>query len=649
MFSPDENATEAAWRAAVDKALKGRPFDSLVKTTDDGITLAPLYPPATSIPAGRAGAAPWAAVQRIDLAEAADANELALAELETGASGLTLVLPGAPGAYGAGVRIATVDDLDRVLEGVHLDMAPIRLEAGGAGRGLAALAAALVDRRGDDPAQAEIHFGLDPLGAMAAAGKLSASWGAVARRSGDTALAMANRGFKSPVFLADGRPFHNAGASDAQELASALASALAYLRAFVDGGLSVEAALSRIGLAVSVDQGQFAGIAKLRALRKLWEKVAAECGAASVPAHIHAETSWRMMTRYDPYTNLLRTTIAAFAAGVGGADSVTVLPFTQAVGLPDGFARRLARNTHTMLIEESHVDRVIDPAAGSGGVETRTEALAEKAWELMREIERKGGLPNALASGWWQGEIIAKRDQREKAVRRRLVPIVGTSEFPLTPDRAVEVLPAPGPAPDAAPAEPLDLPAEGGGQAFAALVAAATKGARLADLGAGAKGTGGIADAPALSPTRLAEPFEALRDRAETIGEPIDRTVLIAGLGPLAENSARAAWVKAVFEAGGLLTSAAATLPTPDDAAEAATTAGVRLVCLAGSDERYGEMAADTARALKAAGISRIYLAGKPGEAEADLRAAGVDGFLHVGLDLVTALEDVQRAFGMTV
>lgn len=648
LFSPDEHATEAAWRAAVEKALKGRPFDNLVKTTDDGIALAPLYPPATADAAGRPNAAPWAGVQRIDLTDLAAANDLALAELQTGATGLTLVLPGAPSAYGAGVRISSVDDLDRVLEGVHLDMAPIRLEAGGAGRGLAAITAALVDRRGVDPARAEIHFGLDPLGAMAAAGKLSASWEAVARRSGDTAVAMAEHGFKSPVFLADGRPFHNAGASGAQELASVLASALAYLRAFVEGGLSVEAALARIGLAVAVDQDQFAGIAKLRALRRLWTKIAADCGAASIPAHIHAVTSWRMMTRYDPYTNLLRTTIAAFAAGVGGANSVTVLPFTQAVGLPDGFARRLARNTHTMLIEETHADRVVDPAAGSGGVEARTEALAETAWELMREIERKGGLPEALASGWWQGEILAKREQREKAVRRRIVPIVGTSEFPLTPDRAVEVLPAPEPAPDARPAEPLDLPAEGGGKAFAALVAAATNGARLADLGAGARGTGGITDAEALPPMRLAEPFEALRDRAEKVGEPIDRTVLIAGLGPLAENSTRAAWVKAVFEAGGLLTSAAATLAGPEDAVDAAKTAGVPVVCLAGSDERYGEMAADTARALKAAGITTVYLAGKPGEAEADLRSAGVDGFLHAGLDLVAALEDVQRAFGMT-
>lgn len=650
LFRLDETtATEAAWRDAVDKALKGRPFDSLVATTDDGIALAPLYPPsATAIPLGRAGAGPWAAIQRIDVADPEAANDIALRELQAGAAGLTLVLPGAPTAYGGGVRITGLDSLDRVLSGVLIDMVPIRLEAGGAGRGLAALAAALTERRGHDPAAMDLHFGLDPLGGATVAGKLSASWGEVARRTGDTARALHARGFRSPYFLADGRPFHNGGASDAQELASALGAALAYLRAYVDGGLDIADALPLVGFALSGDQSQFATIAKLRALRRLWAKLAAECGVAGARPHIHVETAWRMMTRFDPYTNLLRTTIAAFAAGVGGADSLTILPFTQAIGLPDRFARRLARNTHSMLIEESHVDHVVDPAAGSGGVEARTEALAAKAWEMFRAIERKGGMPAALASGWWQGEIAGKRDRRAAAVRRRALPIVGTSEFPLLPDRAVDVLPAPDAPPASAPGKPLDLPAEGGGKAFAALVAAAGAGASLSDIGAGAQASpASITPTAPLPPTRLAEPFEALRDAAETVEDPIDRTVLIAGLGPLAENAARAGWAKAAFEAGGLMTSAAATHDTAQEVAHAASTAGVRFVCLAGSDARYAEMAVATARALKQAGVATVYLAGKPGAAEADYHEAGIDGFLYAGIDLVETLAAVHRRLGI--
>lgn len=650
LFRLDETAaTEATWRAAVDKALKGRPFDSLVATTDDGIELAPLYPPSTtSVPLGRAGAGPWAAIQRIDVADHETANDIALRELHAGAAGLTLVLPAAPTAYGGGVRVTDLDSLDRTLSGVMLDMAPIRLEAGAAGRGLAALAAALVERRGHDPAAVELHFGLDPLGGGAVAGKLSASWDAVAKRTGDTARALHARGFRAPFFLADGRPFHNGGASDAQELASALGAALAYLRAYVDGGLAVADALPLVGFALSGDQSQFATIAKIRALRRLWAKVAAECGVADAHAHVHVETAWRMMTRYDPTTNLLRTTIAAFAAGVGGADSLTVLPFTQAIGLPDRFARRLSRNTHSMLIEESHVDHVVDPAAGSGGVESRTEALAGKAWDLFRAIERKGGLPAALASGWWQGQIAEKRDSRAAAVRRRALPIVGTSEFPLLPDRAVDVLPAPDAPAAPAPGKPLDLPAEGGGKAFAALVAAAGAGASLADIGAGTRAApASITTTAPLPATRLAEPFEALRDAAETVEDPIDRTVMIAGLGPLAENATRAGWAKAALEAGGLMTSAAATHDTPEEVAEAAASAGVRCVCLAGSDARYAEMAVATVGALKQAGIATIYLAGKPGTAEADYHEAGIDGFLYAGIDLVEALSALHARLGI--
>jgi methylmalonyl-CoA mutase len=650
LFRLDETAaTEAAWRAAVDKALKGRPFDSLVQTTDDGIELAPLYPPAAAaVPLGRAGAGPWASIQRVDLPDPEAANDIALRELHAGASGLSLVLPGAPTAYGGGVRITDLDSLDQALSAVMLDMAPIRLEAGGAGRGLAALAAALVERRGHDPADVALHFGLDPLGGATVVGKLSASWDEVARRTGDTAMALHARGFRSPCFLADGRPFHNGGASDAQELASVLGSALAYLRAYVGGGLAIADALPLVGFALSADQSQFATIAKIRALRRLWAKVAAECGVPDARAHIHAETSWRMMTRFDPYTNLLRTTIAAFAAGVGGADSVTILPFTQAVGLPDRFARRLARNTHSMLIEESHVDHVVDPAAGSGGVEARTEALAARAWDLFRAIEAKGGLPAALASGWWQGEIAGMRTRREAAVRRRALAIVGTSEFPLLPDRAVDVLPAPAAPAAAAPGKPLDLPAEGGGAAFTALVAAAAHGATLADIGAGAQASpASVTTTAPLPAARLAAPFEALRDAADLVEDPIDRTVLIAGLGPLAENSARAAWARAAFEASGLMTSAAATHDTAKEVAEAAATAGVRFVCLAGSDARYAEMAADTARALKQAGIATVYLAGKPGTAEADYHEAGIDGFVFAGMDLVEALSAVHSRLGI--
>ncbi len=230
---------------------------------------------------------------------------------------------------------------------------------------------------------------------------------------------------------------------------------------------------------------QIATIAKFRAIRLLWGAVLRETGLPATPVRVHGTTAWRSLTRRDPYVNLLRATVAAFAAGVGGADSLTVLPYTQALGLPDPFARRLARNTQLILLEEANVHRVPTPAAGAGAVEVQTEGLSAAAWDLFRAIERKGGLAAALTSGWWQSEIATVAARRAKDVATRREPLTRTSEFPLLGQDVPEVL---APTPAAAPA--------------------------ASDL--------------ALEPHRLAEPFEALRDAAEAAGAPV---VFLATLG----------------------------------------------------------------------------------------------------------------------
>ena len=242
--------------------------------------------------------------------------------------------------------------------------------------------------------------------------------------------ALAARGFIGPFCAADGRMIHAAGGTDAQELAFALAQALAALRALEAGGLALDDARRAIGFRIAVDADQFASICKLRALRRLWARVEESCGLQPLPAHVEAETAWRMMTRRDPYVNALRTTTAAFAAGVGGADAVVALPFTQALGLPDAQARRLARNAQLILIEEANLWRVADPAAGAGGYEALTDALAQKAWELFQEIERAGGLGASLASGAFASRVSEARAALVRDVARRKLPITGTSEYP---------------------------------------------------------------------------------------------------------------------------------------------------------------------------------------------------------------------------
>jgi len=286
---------------------------------------------------------------------------------------------------------------------------------------------------------------------------------------------------------------------------------------------------------------------------------------------------------------------------------VTVLPFTHALGLPDAFTRRLARNTQSILIEESNIHRVADPGAGSGAIEDRTEQLAAAAWGLFQGIEREGGMVDALLSGNWQRAIRATRTAREKDVATRRLPISGTSEFPLLGVTAATVL-APTPPPN--PAEP----------------------------------DGALVTEP-LRPHRLAEPFEALRDAADRAATP--PTIFLANLGTPAEFTARAGFAKSLFEAGGIAAPGNEGFATPDDLAAAFTASGAKIACLCSSNELYAVHAAEAARALKGAGAAAIYLAGAPGEQEAAWRAAGVDGFIAAGGDALAVLRDAHARLGL--
>ncbi|OYX62686.1 MAG: hypothetical protein B7Y95_24790 [Rhizobiales bacterium 32-66-11] len=402
------------------------------------------------------------------------------------------------------------------------------------------------------------------------------------------------------MLRADGAVHHAAGASDAQELAAVLAAAVAYLRALEAAGMGLEAAAGRIELALTADVNQIATIAKFRAIRLLWGAVLREAGLPASAVRVHATTAWRSLTRRDPFVNLLRTTVATFAAGVGGADSLAVLPFTQALGLPDPFARRLARNTQLILLEEANVHRVSDPAAGAGAVETQTDGLAAAAWDLFRAIERKGGLAEALSSGWWQGEIAAVAARRAKDVATRKEPLTGTSEFPLLGQAMPDVL---------APVPAIEPPTS----------------------------------STALVPHRLAEPFEALRDTAEAAGMPC---VFLATLGPVAAFTARATYARNLFEAGGLAAPVPEGFAALDDLVAAFLSSGARLACLCGSDDIYASDGAAAAAALKQAGAT-VWLAGRPGELEAALTEAGVSGFVFAGGDVVDTLTKAHAASGM--
>ncbi len=585
--------------------LKGAPFERLISTTYDGLSIEPLAQRRTDARpvAARPGAAAWQVLARIDHPDPALGNEIALRELSNGASGVALVFAGAVGDYGFGLP-ASEEALGRVLEGFDFD-AGAALEFDISPHAAAVIDAMLAKGFALSQRGAGLRVGHDPIGAMAISGSAARPWSEEAPHFARRLAALARDGFRGKLAVADGRIIHNAGGSEAQELAFVLSVALTYLRALEAEGVALDAARRMIFFRLSADADQFLTIAKFRALRKLWARVEDACELAPEPAFVSAETAWRMMARRDPHANILRATIAAFAAALGGADAITVLPFTAALGLPDRFARRIARNTQLVLLEESHLAKVADPAAGSGAVEDLTDQLCRAAWALFREIEAAGGIAAALASGSFQQKVAEVRTKRAAATARRQDALTGVSIFPNLHETEAKVdLPAP-------PRQP---------------------------------------SADGLQPIRLAEPFEALREASDRLLATTGARpkVFLATLGTQAEFTARATFAKNFFAVGGIeaVGGDSGDLPALPAAFKAA---GAALACLCSSDKVYEKEGAAAAQALKAAGARHIYLAGRPREQEAALKAAGVQSFIYEGCDALATLTSVYDMLGVEI
>jgi methylmalonyl-CoA mutase len=604
-------AQEADWQKLVKEALKGAPVSSLRSVSYDGIVIEPLYARAkdAAVISGRDAGKAWGVMQRIDLPDAEAANAQILDDLNHAASGAVFVFEGAVGDYGYALP-ATEAAIETALNGVHLDWGvPIELDFGPPSRQAAAIVANYVKAKGLSPSAVKIRFGFDPLGAMATRGVVPKPWAELAPAVTALIAGFVEQGFTGPFFVADGRPVHAAGGSEAQELALALANAVAYFRALEAQGMSLDAARRLIFFRLAADQDQFLTIAKFRALRKLWARVEQACGLEPSCACVTAETAWRMMTRRDPHGNIVRGTIAALAAAVGGADAVTVLPFSAALGIPDGFARRIARNTQTILVEESNLHRVADAAAGSGAIEYLTDQLCEKAWGLFQDIERAGGSAEALESGLIQKAVAKVRAEREANVACRKDALIGTSDFPDLAEEPVTVFGTfREPPREAPPGQPIEK----------------------------------------LARFRLAEPFERLRDRSDAyLARTAERPkVLLACLGRASDFTARASFVKSLFEAGGIAAVSVEGTPNPEELGKALAQSGAKLACLCSSDRVYASEGVSASKALAAAGASHIYLAGKPGDHTRAWEAAGIGTFLHQGCDTLGLLQDAYERLG---
>jgi len=584
--------------------LGPEPQRLLETTTYDDITVNPLYGvrderPEAPLPgefpyvrgasATRDVNAGWLVSAQFGGSDAAAANERILAALENGVSALWLQV----GAAGL-----PVDALPAVLDKVLLDLAPVTLDAGADTAAAAEALYALLDARTDVADRGAVRIG---LGAAPLTSAFSGRADVTVADAIALATAAADRAETVRAVTVDGTAFHNAGASDAEELGAAIAAGLEYLRELVAAGRTAANALGQIEFRLAATDDQFQTIAKFRAGRQVWARIAQVVGAADAGnAPQHAVTSAAMMTQRDPWVNMLRTTLAAFGAGVGGADSVTVLPFD--VALPAGaldvseaFSERIARNTQLLLLEESNLGRVLDPGAGSWYIEELTAQVAGKAWEFFQQIEAAGGYRAALDAGVISERIAATRARRESDIAHRRTSVTGVNEFPNLGETPL----------------PADV-AEAG--AFAA---------------------------------RYAAPFEALRDRSDAYlaAHGARPKVLLAPLGPIAEHNIRSTFATNLLAAGGIEAVNPGTLAL-DTIAHTVAESGATVAVLCGTDKRYDADAGPATAALRAAGISTVLLAG-PEKAVGDVEGeARPDGFLTAKIDAIAALTDLLNTLG---
>ncbi|MFI0897444.1 methylmalonyl-CoA mutase family protein [Streptomyces sp. NPDC020983] len=570
---------EAALATALDGGVAVQPLYTAEDTAPDpGLPGFPPYVRGSALLGG------WDVRARLDFADPAAANAAVLDDLENGATSLWLAARG-PALPPGGLAGA--------LDGVLLDLAPVVLDAGPDTASAARELIGLYESRGVDPAAVRGCLGADPLGHAARAG------GEPAHEDAVTLARLVHRRYPGVRALAvDVLPYHEAGASEVQELGASLATGVAYLRMLTGAGLDVEAALGQLEFRYAATADQFLTTAKLRAARSLWARVARACGApAAAGQRQHAVTSTVMATRRDPYVNLLRTTLAAFAAGTGGADAVTVLPFDTAIGAPDAFSRRIARNTSTILLEESHLGRVADPAGGSWYVERLTAELARAGWAFFQELEAAGGQERALASGLLGERIAGTWAERRRRLATRREPVTGVSEFPDLAEQPVRRDPAP-----VRPTGPGGLPR-----------------------------------------VRRDEDYEALRarsdaHRAATGARP---KVFLAALGPAAAHTARVSFAANTFQAGGVEPVHAPVSVDAGGAAAAFAASGAQVACLCSTDALYAEQGPAVVAALRAAGARWIYLAARPDT------LPGLDGYVFLGCDAVAALTLVLDRTGV--
>ncbi len=683
-------AAYAHWRKAVEEELQGAPFDKkLVNRTFEGIALQPVYTRLDAENVPHTGSAPgqapfvrsaraagysegtWEFAQQLTALRASDFNAALLADLNRGQNSVVLVLDRAgaagldPDAEGAeagtdGVSIADLQDLTAALKDVELSCIPVHLDAGVSPFAAGALYAAHARKRGTAWKSLTGSVTADPLGVWAARGSLPASLDVVFDQlAGWTNWAAANAPELQTVGVS-AEAILEAGGNAVQELAYAIAAGAEYVRSLGKRNVSLATLLPRLRFSFSVGPQFFTEVAKFRAFRLLWARAVAAFGANPELARpvVHARTARWNKTVTDMHVNMLRVTTEAMSAVLGGVSSLHIAPYDEVVGGGDEFSRRIARNVHTLLAEEFRLTSPADPSGGSWYIEKLTDELARKAWALFQDIEKQGGCATALRAGALQKLVAASANEKDDAISKRRLGLVGTNLFPNLREKLVEVR-----APESAAlaARRSEVAARrpkmvkpdttSATALFDAALSAAERGATLGQLASWAV-QGSAESIPALSARRASAGFEALRLATEAFAKRTGARpkVFVAKMGPVAQHKARADFTAGFFAVAGFEMSAKETFDTAEAAAAAAVKSGAPVAVLCSTDDTYPVLAPVFARAVKAGKPdTTVVLAGYPTDQIEALKAAGFDDFIHIRANVREMLANLLKKIGATL
>ena len=688
--------TDEEWKAACEALLKGAPFEKKMFTkTYEGITFDPMYTrkhtedilPKGVMPgmgdylrgvdaAGYIGK-PWGIAQACDETLPAENNELLRHEHDKGATIYHIVLDTASRtgvdarqaeAVGdTGTSVTTVEDMHVLLTGLDLAKFPLYVYAGANAVPLLALVAAARRASGEDMAEVRGIVGADPIGALAADGKLPASLDAHYDSLAAAAhWATVNAPHLRTVFVRSD-VYSNGGANDVQEVASVLATATAYLRALCERGLTIDEAASQIAFAFSMGANFFLQIAKLRAVRPLWAQIVGAFGgsAEAQKMRIHARPALFFKTIYDPYVNMLRNTTEIFSGVVGGIDSFESAPFDEPIRKGDEFSRRIARNVQIMLQEEFGLLQPIDPAGGSWAVETLTRQMKEKIWAEFQRIEKEGGIIAALRAGSLQESVAAVLAARFKNADLRRDRIVGNNMYPNMTETLLETRAEDTAALKAQRTADIDaylsdIDVKHRDEALASLrqahsvdnaVAAALAGATIAELMTAVTEGNGAETVTAIAPHRWSERFEALRQRTEEYkAEKNDNVkIFLANMGPIPQHKARADFTTGFLQVGAFEVLGNDGFKTVEEAADAARASGADAVVICSTDATYPEIVPALAPKLhEVLPKARVFLAGAaPKDLLETYKEAGIDEYISVRANCYEILESLQKQKGM--